>query len=389
MGSQERANSTDFRRKSRRNFLAGLGSAGAALLLPGRHALAAAAAPEAMMCVGSFGPTDSGTLHIFATSHGRCEPLFSASAALPVALAVHPFRPILYVANAITHYQYEPRGTIEAYVADPRNGVLKLLHRQPLSLSAVQPASLAIAPDGRSLLVGAFGGGAWNLLPLDPAGVPGAPSAILKQLGRGGLSPSRAHPANAVFLPEHGLAVAADYGTDRLDILSVAHAPFAAAPLAIANRMQLQDGTGPAALALHGGGKLLIAAQRLRPSLATFRISRSGELRPLDTAALDSAPTAIAIHQDTLYSAVEVSSHLSRIDRWILHPGAGTLRRMAGAQLSSGQIHSLRVAGTILWITADRGFFSAEADCLGAISEKPSLIASIPGARCMAHLRRA
>jgi len=301
---------------------------------------------------------------------------------------VHPVHPIFYVANGITQYQHEPRGTVEAFAADRRTGVLKLLHRQPLSLSAVQPASLAIAPDGRTLLVGAFGGGAWNLLPLDPAGIPGAPSAILKQLGRGGRSPSRAHPADAVFLPEHGRAIAADYGTDRLDILSVPHAPSVSAPLTIANRMQLQDGTGPAALALHGGGKLLIAAQRLRPSLATFRISRSGELRPLDTAALDSAPTAIAIHQDALYSAVEVSSHLSRLDRWILHPGAGTLRRMPGAQLSSGQIHSLRVAGTILWIAADRGLFAAETDSLGAISGKPSMIASIPGARCMAHLRR-
>src|ERR1700741_3642496 len=179
---------------SRRGFLVRLGGAGAALLLP-NAAFAASpgvAAADGLLCVGSFGQADPGTLHVVARRAGRWERLGSAATELPMALAAHPFHPVVYVANGVKMYRHEPRGTIEAFHIDPKNGRLEPRAGQPLSLWATEPRSLAVAPDGRNLLVAAFGGGAYNVLPINPSGVLGAPSTILKQVGRGSATGGKA-----------------------------------------------------------------------------------------------------------------------------------------------------------------------------------------------------
>ncbi len=77
----------------------------------------------------------------------------AVTSANPSFLAVHPSQRFLYAINEIDTYQGLPTGTAEAYAIDERSGRLTLINRQPLSLSGVIPAHLAVSPDGRALVV--------------------------------------------------------------------------------------------------------------------------------------------------------------------------------------------------------------------------------------------
>ena len=153
-------------RVNRRAFLAGMGLGGAIFALsPHVRSIFESGDEELLLCVGSFGAADAGTLHLLHIQRDKTRLLNTHPSARPAAIVRHPFRPLLYVANDVSLYQHQPRGTVETFAFDPATGRLELVGRQPLSLSATQPRSLAISPDGRSLLVAAFGGGAYNVLP--------------------------------------------------------------------------------------------------------------------------------------------------------------------------------------------------------------------------------
>lgn len=376
----------------RRTFLTGLGCVGATLLLPEARALADAPADDVLLCVGSFGSGDAGTLHTLATERARCERLNSVPSERPVALVTHPLHPIVYVANDVKRYQHEPRGTIEAFLADLATGRLERLARQPLSLSAIQPRSMAISPDGRSLLVASFGGGAYNILPLDLSGMPGPPSTILKQMGRGPDSREQAssHPASVLFHPKDGWAIAADYGTERLDLLSREQDGAAENRFRVVNRFPCSSGSGPGALALHREGRLVAVSHALEPSLSILRMTPSGALSFLGKVELDSAPTAVSFHRekDVLYSTVRESSRFSRLDSWRINPATGALRRSSAASLPSANIASIYPASQKLWLTGDCGVAAASLDPLTATPDDVSLAAALPGAQSLAVIRK-
>ena len=139
--------------------------------------------------------------------------------ALPVAMAIHGGR--LYVANGVSQYGNLPRGSVEAYAIDRATGRLEWMNRVPLSLSGTAPRDLAVAPNGRSVVVAVHGGGAYNVLSLDEDGRLGRVSGILKEVGSGPHpSQTTAHPA-AVMFDREGRVLTADQGSDRLNVLAL------------------------------------------------------------------------------------------------------------------------------------------------------------------------
>lgn len=363
---------------SRRGFLARLGWASGGLLLP-NVAFAAStrvAAENCLLCLGSFGDADKGTLHVVAGHTGQWERLGSAATERPMALAAHPFLPVVYVANDVKSYRHEPRGTVEAFHVDSKNGRLELLSMQPLSLSATEPRSLAVAPDGRNLLVAAFGGGAYNVLPIDASGVPGAPSTILKQVGRGSRTAEQAvaHPVAVLF--RNGWAMGADIGADRLDFFSLQDSG-----LAVSHRLHCEPGSGLSAVALDREGSLAVVMQQRRPALRSYRVAAGGIFAALGSASLDSAPTAIEFHpeRNVVYCAIRGDARQSLLQVWRIESTTGDLERIAVVPIQAAGIRAIYCNRDSLALASERGLMTAMLHGANPVPQSVELAIPIPG----------
>ena len=342
---------------------------------------------ELLGCVGSFGAADPGTLHLLHVQSGNTRVLTTHPSARPAAIVRHPFRPLLYVANDVSLYQHQPRGTVETFAFDPATGKLELVGRQPLSLSATQPRSLAVSPDGRSLLVAAFGGGAYNVLQIDESGLPSAPTAILKQVGRGEHETQQAssHPSYVVFHPRKGIAIAADYGAERLDILTSDDGNPGTGKMNVAARISCVAASGPSKIAMHPNGEVFVVAHVLRPALAVFRLDPEINPVPIGHAAMTNAPTAICFssEKNVVYAAQHRRARPAFLTAWKFDPQRGTLQQISEIALPSGIVASIHPTASTLWLASDRGMISVELDAQTGTPRAAYRVSSIPDLRSM------
>lgn len=375
-------------RVNRRAFLAGMGLGGAIFAIsPHLRSIFEDGEGELLGCVGSFGSTDPGTLHLLHVQSGNTRVLTTHPSARPAAIVRHPFRPLLYVANDVSLYQHQPRGTVETFAFDQATGKLELVGRQPLSLSATQPRSLAVSPDGRSLLVAAFGGGAYNVLQIDESGLPSAPTAILKQVGRGEHETQQAssHPSYVVFHPRKGIAIAADYGAERLDILTCDDGNPGTGKMNVAARISCVAASGPSKIAMHPNGEVFAVAHVLRPALAVFRLGSTMKAVPVGHASLNSAPTAICFSSEKriLFAAQSRRTRPALLEAWSIDAEQGKLQRISEITLPAGEITSMHSAGSTLWLASDRGMIAAELDAQTGTPRAAYRVSSIPSLRSM------
>lgn len=200
-------------------------------------------------------------IHVFAINPRGWKRVQFVASAHPAALVVHPHKPVLYVANAIEQHEGLPCGTIEAYAIDGFSGRLAMLKRQRLSLSGTVPRSLAVSPDGQNLAVAVFGGGAYNVLPLDRNGVPGPPAGIRKEIGSGSdARQSSSHPASLVFDAVTGNLLAADFGANRIST-------FALDGQRLERLSHPQNAHGAGQLLLHPSRRWLYVADDLKGAI--------------------------------------------------------------------------------------------------------------------------
>jgi 6-phosphogluconolactonase len=181
----------------------------------------------------------------------------------PVAMAIR--KEHLYVVNGVSEFDGLPRGSVEAYAIDAVTGRLEFKNRLPLSLSAIAPRDLAVAPDGRSLVVAVHGGGAYNVVTLLEDRRLGRVSGILKVTGSGPHAlQASAHPS-AVIFDRTGRVLAADQGSDKLSVLSLINGE-----LTVGSRCEVAAGSGPGSMVLDPDGKRLYVAHTLNGSLSSF-----------------------------------------------------------------------------------------------------------------------
>jgi len=206
---------------SRRTLLrrVSMGAAGAALAGPALSLLDRWSQPARPRYV-YIGAAQS--IYVFDARGPRWRVVQQIPSASPAALALHPAGRFLYVAHAVDSFEGLPRGAVSAYSIDPASGGLTHLNRQPLSLSATHPRALAVSPAGDALAVAAYGGGAYNLLPIAPDGSLGRPSAILKLTGAGPdpLRQRSSHPHSVIYDPAGRFLVGSDLGADRLHLIA-------------------------------------------------------------------------------------------------------------------------------------------------------------------------
>jgi 6-phosphogluconolactonase (cycloisomerase 2 family) len=295
------------------------------------------------------------------------------------------------VANDVSRYQYRPRGTVETFAMDQATGILEVVGRQPLSLSATGPRSLAVSPDGGSLLVTAFSGGAYNVLPIDESGLPGAPSCILKQIGHGEhlIEQAHAHPAHIVFHSETGVAIAADYGADRLDILTADCGDIHPGRLKITSRISCAAGSGPREIALHSGGKLFVVRYALSPALTAFRIISENKLMMTAQIPFNSAPTAICFHPErhVLYATQNQGKDEALLTAWRVDTERGALQSVGGVALPVREVTAMHAAQSTLWIASERGLVAAELDTETGEVRRTRIANAIPNVRVLMALK--
>lgn len=287
------------------------------------------------------GARRGGELQVFRVGSGRWTHLQTLASERPSALALHPDRHVVYVANEIDQYQGLPQATVEAYRIGAQ-GHLTLLNRQTLSLSGTRPRHLAVSPDGRQLAVAITGGGAYNLLPIAEDGRLQPVAAILKETGAGPIAARQAaaHPRSLSFDVRGERLLTADLGTDRVSVLK----PYAEGmdhELRVAQRVVAARGSGPSQLVLHPSGRFFYVLHELDGSLTGFAYdAASGRVsgQPSHLARLPQAgrgPARLAMHPAGRFLYVSyprfgatdgVSGHGDQIAAWRIAASTGVLQ---------------------------------------------------------------
>jgi 6-phosphogluconolactonase len=190
----------------------------------------------------------------------------------PSFLALDRVRQRLFAVNEIGEFEGLPRGSVESYTVSPGTGLLTLISREPLSLSATRPRSLAISPDGRFMVVAVYGGGAHNVLPVGVDGQIGRVTQVLKEIGCGPdpKMQATAHPHSVVFHPSGKFVVATDFGCDRINVFS-----FRAGRMTKIKQIGAPAGSGPAEVHLDDRGLEAVVQHRLGSFRARYKVEAS------------------------------------------------------------------------------------------------------------------
>ncbi|MGC2402320.1 MAG: beta-propeller fold lactonase family protein, partial [Acidobacteriaceae bacterium] len=312
----------------RRRFLQMAGSASLLSAAGGRLGWAEPRSATRFAYVGT-----ASAIHVYSVSPARWVELQTIPVAHPVVIAIANGK--LYVANGVSRFENLPRGSVEAYGIDQLTGRLERINQVPLSLSGTQPRDLAIAPDGRSLVVAIHGGGAYNVVSIDEGGRLGRVTGILKEIGSGPHPlQASAHPS-AIIFDRQGHVLTADMGADKLSVLALVNGE-----LCVSSRCDVTAGSGPACMVLHPDGRRVYVAHALDGSLSRFAYEPAGGLKHKQTvqASVNAEAAALAMHPS---GEVLYSSHGRALQTWKID-AAGDLEALH--RIDSLPSHALRIA---------------------------------------------
>lgn len=338
---------------SRRGFVQLMGTAAISAnglcssLLP--SAGAAAGKMNGFAYVGCSEGMQDDAIEVFAIRSGQWTAIQRVKTDRPASLALSPNKRFLYVVNEIAEYNGLPMGTVEAYTV-AADGRLTLLNRQALSLSATMPRHLAVSPDGKTLVVTAQGGGAYNLMQIGEDGTVGRASGILKETGT---VTRAAQPQMAIF-DQAGRVVSADLGTGLVSVLGTSNCNLEAC-----GRSFLESGSGPRHIALHPSGDALYVAHE--DSLLRFDYNAEagsiGGLREnLTGAGVADGSKTLSVHPSGKFLFACDSDHgvtAVRVDS-----SSGAMRRAGRHAEEWGRLEAIEIShdgSSLLAINRERG----------------------------------
>jgi 6-phosphogluconolactonase (cycloisomerase 2 family) len=291
------------------------------------------------------------------------------ASARPVAMAIRGGH--LYVANGVSHQGNLPRGSVEAYTINATTGQLAWKNRVPLSLSATTPTDLAVSPNGRSIVVAAHGGGAYNLLSLEEDGSLGRVTGILKEIGAGPHPLQDAAHPSAVKFDREGRVLTADQGNDKLSVLTLSESG-----LSVAGRCRATPGSGPGCLVLHSDGRRVYVGHALDGAVSSYSYDAIGILEHKQTVgtSVRGAVAALAIHPD---GEMLFSSHRDALLAWKIQAnGLEPLPALEGVHATKLQVTA--DGGTLFALSSD-AVLSLKIGTATRLLATPIKVASLPG----------
>lgn len=212
--------------------------------------------------VWHFDP-EPGELELIQTVGGLVNPSF---------LLRHPSRDVLYAVHG-------DQEEVSSFRIDPATGRLSFLNRQPCG--GRNPVHLALAPDGRHLVISNHLGSSLTVLPVASDGSLTPVSQRVELEGTPG--PHRveqpfAKPHFNPFDPSGRWVLVPDKGVDKVFVFRFADGRLAPAPVPY---IQCREGAGPRHLAFHPDKPWMYVINELDSTVTAYRFDRaSGALTP-------------------------------------------------------------------------------------------------------------
>ena len=152
----------------------------------------------------------------FDADTGKLTPLGLAAATdNPTYVTFAPSGRFLYATNEVYRFNGEPTGTVSAFSIDAASGKLTFLNQ--VVARGTGTCYAAVDHTGKTLLISNFGSGSVAVLPINADGSL-RPASAFEQDSGAGPNPRQATPHAHSFnvTPDNRLALAAEFGTDRL-----------------------------------------------------------------------------------------------------------------------------------------------------------------------------
>jgi 6-phosphogluconolactonase len=374
---------------SRRSFLSAVAATGAAAVATKLHLESAKQASGAKM--GShfaFVGDANNSVTTYRVENGGWQQTASFAAENPRAITLHPALPVLYVAHSTEIFDMLPRGSVSAMAIDSATGALTPMGREGTALSATHPEHLATSPDGRTLLVAAHSGGAYNLFALNDAGALTPVPSPLKQTGVGPHPAQQAaHPYSLAYRADGAAAYSTDFGADRVN-----HLRRDGDGLTVASRLELAAGSGPAEMVLHPNGSMLMVANRLHPSVTIVHIDKaSGELKVAShnykIAAETVGPIALNERGSRLYVASTLHTGEAQLTAYGVAGASGRLQEIAQQTIAGvGRPVEMIHMGDHLLLAGDKGIAHVAVDAESGNIADVKMVVEKPGTVSLAVL---
>ena len=169
--------------------------------------------------MGMTGPTGSEGIYVFAhdPATGALTHRHTVAGTLnPSFLALDPQERFLFAVEEARETDGAATGAVSSFALDPATGVPRFLSRQ--RSGGANPCHLAVAPDGRALLVANHEDGCVAVLPIDPEGRLAPATDVQYDAPRDPSDGRRPHAHFVTPDPTGDFILSTDTGTDRITI---------------------------------------------------------------------------------------------------------------------------------------------------------------------------
>jgi 6-phosphogluconolactonase len=249
----------------------------------------------------------------------------------PSFLAIHPNHYFLYAVSEMGDSGAQKDGSVTAF-AIGETGKLRFLNQQ--SSGGQGPCYLVVDKTGRDVLVANYSSGSVSVIPVEPDGKLGKPSAFIQHHGSS-VDPERqkgphAHSINVDAA--NRFAFAADLGLDK--VLVYRFDPVKGTLLANdPPSVSVKPGAGPRHFAFHPGGHYAYVINEMHSTVTAFSYDpAAGVLKELQTISTlpegfkaENSTAEVQVHPSGKFLYGSNRGHDS-IAVFAIDPGKGTLR---------------------------------------------------------------
>ncbi len=252
-----------------------------------RTAAGAAAAPSATqrVYIGTYtGPKSKGIqlIRLDNASGAISTPELAGETESPSSVAISPDGRFLYSCNETVNTDGKGAGGVSAFSLDPASGKLTFLNQQ--TSGGGGPCYVGLDSSGKHAFVANYGGGSFEVLPIEADGKLGTPTAFVQDKDDSGADKPRQPHGHWINIDPSGkYLLACDLGLDSVFVFRFDAAKGTVAP-ADPPAAATPAGAGPRHLAFSPDGHFAYVITELKSTVVVYRWdSEHGRLREIQT----------------------------------------------------------------------------------------------------------